>query len=192
MTAVGIESARPVSTNGGATPPTDGEAATRPVARKRTPYGGYGRDVVDRVRCLVVETETPIPDIAAEVGTAASTVRNWIRRYDWPRPPGAPPLTGARKAFDPETRRAGLTVRLYRAVGRQLKRLEASDRAENDALAEKDARTLGVLAKTLGTLKALERDDGAGTQGPGPVDRDELNADLARRITRWAEGREGR
>ena len=58
-------------------------------------------------------------------------------------------------------------------------------------LEEKDVRVLGLMAKTLGTLMALDRDDGAKLRDAEPVDRDELNADLARRIARWAEGGEG-
>ncbi len=56
---------------------------------------------------------------------------------------------------------------------------------------EKDARTLGTLTRTLDMLMALERDNGTTADKPEAVNRDELNAELSRRITRWAEGGDG-
>ena len=52
---------------------------------------------------------------------------------------------------------------------------------------EKDARTLAVLARTLETLIALDRDDGAKTAKPEFVDRGDYRAELARKIAEWAE-----
>lgn len=174
----GADAARGVGPAGGA------------AVRRLPPRGGYGLDKIEAVRRLVVDTDLPITEIAEQAGIAASTVRNWIQRYGWPRPASAPPLTAPRDPFDPAVRRARLTVRLYRAVGRELKRLERRTRAKNEQLAEKDARTLGILAKTLATLTELDRDDGAKVREPETVDRDQIDADLAERIARWAEGGE--
>jgi hypothetical protein len=81
-------------------------------------------------------------------------------------------------------------MRFYRACERQLALVERKLRRPRAEMEEKDVRALGLLAKTLGTLMALDRDDGAKLKDAEPVDRDKLNAELARRIARWAEGRE--
>lgn len=80
--------------------------------------------------------------------------------------------------------------RLIRAVDRQIAKIETRVCKKGATVDEKDARTLGTLAKTLQTLIALDRDAGAQPDQPEPADRDKLDADLAARIKRWAEGRE--
>jgi hypothetical protein len=81
--------------------------------------------------------------------------------------------------------------RLVCAVDRQIDMIEARLKDPKAELEERDARMLGALAKTLQTLMALDGDDGAKPHAPEPVDRADLNAELARRITHWAEGRKG-
>lgn len=158
--------------------------------RRKPPVGGYTIEIIERVRALVVRTNLPLVDIAAESGVSPSTIKNWVRRYGWPRPDGAPPLSGPRVEFDPAVRRARLAVRLYRVLGRQLTGLERRARDDGGERAEKDARTLGVLAKTLETLMELDRDDGAKVREPEPVDRGYLRLELARKIAAWAEEEE--
>lgn len=152
-------------------------------------------------RRLVEETTLPQAVIAQQLGLKETTLSTRKKREEWaPRPLGAPEAFladggrarwfGVEKADKAAVRRTRLTGRLYRTFARQIADLEA--RAFNPKIKteEKDARTLGTLARTLATLMALER-DGATAKEPERVDRGKLNAELARRIARWAEGRTG-
>ena len=47
-------------------------------------------EIVERARVLVTTTTRPLDDIAAEVGVTVRTLRNWIKKHGWRRPPGAP------------------------------------------------------------------------------------------------------
>lgn len=143
--------------------------------------------VVAAVGELVTGTSLALGEIARQTGVSESTVKNWLVKRNWRRPAEAPQLR-ARGPGDHSVRRARLQTRLYRVLGRQLDAIEARARREDSETIEKDARTLGVLAKTLETLNALGRDDGARMTEPEFADRDELDAALAERIKRWAEG----
>jgi hypothetical protein len=105
------------------------------------------------------------------------------------RPHGAPPLQGPRRRPGIADRQREYVARLHHAFGRQLAQLEKRAKEERGQALEKDARSLGVLAKTLETLIELDR-DGAKVGEPEPPDRDveELDADLAARIEAWAAG----
>ena len=94
---------------------------------------------------------------------------------------------GPGAAANPEKRRTRMIDRLYRVFDRQTSDLEARAARPDTTTDEKDARALSVLAKTLETLIALDRDDGAKTAEPEPADRERYNAELARRIKEWAE-----
>ena len=153
----------------------------RPVRR-------YPDETVAAVRRLVEGSALPISAIAEQSGVGASTIGNWARNGNWRRPKDAPELQGRRNPFDFTARRGLLMTRLYRAFGRQLAGLEARAMEANDETAEKDARMLSVLAKTLETLTDLDRDgDGTQTKKPEPPKRADLRLELARRIAAWAE-----
>ena len=47
-------------------------------------------EVVERARVLVTTTTRHLDDIAAELRVTVRTLRNWIKKYGWQRPPGAP------------------------------------------------------------------------------------------------------
>jgi hypothetical protein len=143
-------------------------------------------EVVAAVRDLVTGTPLPLSGIARQTGVSESTVKNWLAKHNWQRPAEAPRLR-SRGVGDHSVRRARLQTRLYRVLSRQLDAIEARARREDGETIEKDARTLGVLAKTLETLNALGRDDGARMTEPEFADRDELDAALAKRIKHWAE-----
>jgi hypothetical protein len=143
--------------------------------------------VVERVRDLVTGTTLPLGEIARRIGISHTTVGNWTRHAGWRRPTGAPALL-TRATGDFALRRERLLMRLYRVLARQLDGIEQRARGEDGGAIEKDARTLGVLAKTLETLIALGRDDGASRMEPEFAERDEMDAALAERITRWAKG----
>jgi hypothetical protein len=171
-------------------------APPAPPARPARPNGaganGYDGAVVARARRLVEGTARPQADIGAELGVPASTISMWKRVYAWKRPadaPPPPPNAGTRRdpAVIAAARRARLVKRLFRAFDRQLLDVEARLKAADRDSEDKDARVLGTLARTLGTLIALERGDGAAATEPEPIDRERLRADLARRINAWAE-----
>ena len=155
-------------------------------------------DVWAEARRLVEETKLPQGVIARELGLSPTTLSARKNREGWTRPPGAPEaflLSGGRQRWSgvekPDkaaARRTRLTGRLYRAFERQIADVEARAFNPKTKTEEKDARTLGTLARTLATLMALDRDDGATAKEPERVDRGKLNAELARRIARWAEG----
>jgi hypothetical protein len=175
--------AAPSRSNGGNG--ADGETLPAPgvtaAPRLHAPPGGYGDEVIERVRQLVVGTTMPLTAIAAAIGISPAAVRKWIGRYGWVRPEGAPVIPG-RPAMDLERRRSLLAVRLYQAVSRQLSGLEVRARGRNHELDEKDARMLGVLARTLTTLAELDEDGGAARPDPDGVDPDQIRARLAQRL----------
>lgn len=177
--------------NGHRPPPPSHDPPAPEVGRRRAPHGGYGLDTVEAVRQLVVSTALPLTAIAGRCGIGDTTVKNWVTRYGWKRPADAPPLGAPKPEFDPALRRERLRLRLYRALGRQLTGLERRARDDGNERAEKDARTLAVLAKTLETLHQLDPEAGATVNRTETASRDELDADLAERIARWAAGGEG-
>ncbi len=137
-------------------------------------------------------TTLSLYEIARRMDIAASTLSKWKAEEHWVRPDGAPtqPHFGGKappRKQTPEERSRDMIGKLYRVFVRQAGDLEARAARPGATTEEKDARTLSVLAKTLETLIALDRDDGAKTAEPEPADRDRLNADLARRIKEWAE-----
>lgn len=164
-----------------------GPVVTMPRGRRGPPLRAYPIETIERVKALVTGTAMTVEAIAREVGVSVSTVRRWMRIYDWERPLVPPRRRKPPTRAEAGDRRQELASRVYRNLGRQLGHLEKRLKAASGESAEKDARTLGVLAKTLLTLKELDR-DGAKVGEPEPMDRDELDADLADRITRWARG----
>ncbi|HVY20461.1 MAG TPA: hypothetical protein VHA70_10335 [Bauldia sp.] len=145
---------------------------------------------VAEARRMVEGTTLSQHAIAQQLRVSDSTVSLWKKRWGWMRPEGspvAPPeFAGRDTAKAAEKRRDVLVGRLYRVFDRQL--MDVESRAA-DAVAvteEKDARTLGTLARTLGTLIALEaggeREDGAPADEPERYDPDEVRARLAARL----------
>jgi transposase-like protein len=143
-------------------------------------------------------TTLSLREIAQRLDIAASTLSRWKAEENWTRPAGAPVRpafsgNGPGKTVSPEARRIRMIGRLYRVFDRQTADLEARAVRPGGTTDEKDARTLSVLAKTLETLIALDRDDGAKATKPESVDRADYRAELARTLSRWAEegGRSG-
>lgn len=167
-----------------------GPVVTLPRGRRGPPLRAYPIEMVEWVKALVTGTDMTREEIAEETGVSAGTVRRWTRIYDWERPLLPPPRPRKAPAkTEPGDRRQQLASRVYRNLARQLGHLEKRLNIGSRESAEKDARTLGVLAKTLLTLKELDR-DGAKVGEPERTDRDveELDADLAARIEAWAAG----
>jgi hypothetical protein len=172
--------------NGAAGPPQPASPQLSPPA----PRAGnvYDDAVIAAARKLVEETTLTQTAIAAEIGVAPPTVGWWKRRAGWVRPPGAPTGPNPVPREVRSARRARLMLdRLYRVFGRGLTALETRVGRDEDGL-EKDARALASLAKTLETLKALDRDDGAKHPDSDGVDPDEIRARLARKLFAMGQG----
>ena len=160
---------------------------------------GHDASLLLTARKLVEETTLSQATIAGQLGLSTTVLSRLKKQEGWVRPDGAPTgpkygQGGWRTLTDPaqvSRRRLRLIARLYLACEHQLKAVEARLAGEPAAVEEKDVRVLGLIARTLETLMALERDDGAKAKAAEPVDREELNAELARRIKRWAGGGEG-
>ncbi|MCE1235081.1 MAG: hypothetical protein LWW93_01870 [Hyphomicrobiales bacterium] len=117
--------------------------------------------------------------IARAYGITPERIWRRARRESWPSRRGDGRDAGRRpEPLD----RATLVARLFRAVERQIAEVERRfDGASPPSLEEKDARTLGALARTLELLIGLEKQAGRDAPEPEP-DIDEFRRDLARRL----------
>lgn len=171
---------------------SESAAASAPPADRAGTGNGYDPAVVAEARKLIETTTLSQTQIGDKLGLPRSTVNTWQRAHAWLRPPGAPTQPASLWAANqarargpgnhPDRRAQRLINRLYRACGGQIGLIETRLKKAKDALEEKDARALATLARTLQTLMALERDDGAKRTDPEAVDPDEIRARLARRL----------
>jgi hypothetical protein len=194
----------------GARPP-NGHACSDPAgAEEEAELDEAGRGVRDRptpgitalkrdpprlaaLRREVEETTLSNAEIAKRFGLARGSLHRLAAERGWQRPEGAPVASRRTRPAGPRLARTiddgeAVTARLLRVVDRQIGTIDRRLRGKGTMIDEKDARLLVHLAKTLQTIMALGRDGGAGTKEP--ADRGEPDADLARRIALWAEGRE--
>jgi hypothetical protein len=150
----------------GAAPTDVAPAAGPPWAEIRAAYEG---------------STLTVAAIAEAYGVALAAIRARIRRENWPRRRRSTAGPAERRPAEPLDRTV-LVERLFRAIDRQIAEIER--RFDGDAppsLEEKDARTLGALARTLELLIGLERETGRPTDEAEP-DLDEFRLDLARRL----------
>lgn len=149
---------------------------------------------VAAARRLVEGTTLAQKEIARQVRISARTLSDWKCDGGWTRPEGAPEAPDVGRAQNGAERAAArkekLVSRLFRVFDRQLMDIESRARQPGAATEEKDARTLGTLARTLGTLMALGR--GGGDQPDDPeaeaVDPDDIRAKIAQRLFGVAKG----
>jgi hypothetical protein len=181
--------------------PEAGDALPPHLPRGLTNHAGTARRLLTRSQLGAVMGETrrlyegtthSLHEIARRVDALVGTVSHWGIKYHWVRPEGAPVKSARfrrrpRAPLTAHARRAVMVQRLYGVFDRQTSDLEARAVDPLGRTDEKDARTLSVLARTLETLIALDRDDGASSDTPEPADREKFNAELADRIRRWAE-----
>jgi hypothetical protein len=145
------------------------------------------------LRREIEETTLSNAEIAKRFGLAPGSLHRLAVESGWRRPEGAPVASRRTRPTGPRLARTiddgeAVTARLLRVVDRQIHTIDTRLRRKGAMIDEKDARLLVHLAKTLQTIMALGRDGGAGTKEP--AERDQVDADLARRIALWAEGRE--
>ena len=180
-----------------------------PALRKNIPP-----DIVAEARRLYEKTLTPMDDIAAMMGVCRSTLENRVRQWKWKKRAAsgtavdiaravrgtvAATMTKAPKLPMPDETRLALAERIVRvveeqidAVGRVVERLGPAD----DAEAERSARTLASLTRSMREIAALITPD---TKQPDeadddsvPLDLDELRNELARRLHALIDAREAR
>lgn len=131
------------------------------------------------IRAAYEGSDLAVGAIARAYAVTSERIWRRARREAW-----ASRRAGARPAGKPTAPidRATLVARLFGAVERQIAEIEHRfDGAEPPSLEEKDARTLGALARTLELLIGLEKQAGRAADEPEP-DIDAFRRDLARRL----------
>ncbi len=151
------------SPDGGGSPSADPATSTPPWSEIRAAYEG---------------SDLAVGALAQAYGVSTDKIRGRAKRGGWRR---RRPSGEAAAHAEPLDRNV-LVARLFRAVERQIAEVERRfEGAAPPSLEEKDARTLGALARTLELLIGLEKQAGRDTTEPEP-DIDEFRLDLARRL----------
>ena len=147
----------------------DPTGSAAPPPSTPTPWG--------EIRAAYEGSDLAVAAIAEAYGVSTDTIYGRAKRGKWRRrrarggPPPSEPLD-----------RKVLIARLFKAVERQIAEVEHRfEAADRPSLEEKDARTLGALARTLELLIGLEKQAGHDGHEPEP-DIDEFRLDLARRL----------
>jgi len=166
-------------------------------------------EIVAEARRLYENTLTPTQDIAAMMGICRSTLQNRVNEWKWNKRSTnrtatdfvrlvrgtvvaelTSPAEMGNSADVAADRQAALAKRILDVVERELDAVEAvlekfgpADKAE----AERSARTLASLSRTLHEIAALAKPGKATPpddpdDDPIPLDADELRRELARRI----------
>ena len=150
-------------------------------------------EIAAEAKRLYENTLTPMADIAAMMGVCRSTLDNRVREWKWKKRAAsgtavdiaravrgnvAATMTQAAKLPVSEEKRLALAERIQGVV----ERLGAAD----DAEAERTARTLASLSRTMREIAALITPDtpppNETDNDPVPLDIDELREELARRL----------
>jgi hypothetical protein len=170
-------------------------------------------EMLAEARRLYEQTRVPVDDIAAMLGIGARSFYTRLRKWDWKRrmlriPQASPPAL-ADSAPLPRTEPVAdapqptavvappvpVAERIQRAVERELHAVEqivAKLRPSTDAgEAERAARVLASLARTLQEVARLDRVPAATEQAKedddrGPDDADDFIRGLARRMDEFA------
>lgn len=122
-----------------------------------------GKAALLRARALYAQG-APLTKIAATLGLSPAAFRAMRKRENWPERGGAPNPDKPREpaeASDETLDTRALERRLVRALRREIARAESEIENAAHPGAERKARILGLLVKTLGDLRRL---GGAETQ----------------------------
>lgn len=178
-------------------------------------------EVLEEARRLYEHSRVPLLDIAAMLGICKSTLNNRVKQWGWTRraarippamsipgrqpvpeaaagPGASPPAAPPPVAGTPETR-AELIARLVARVENEISQVERlvtkarlSAATDSVAEAERAARTLAVLVRSLRELDALKREADVPEDediDDGPRDADAYRRELAATLERvLAEG----
>ena len=154
------------------------EPSTAPAAPPAAAPSAAPAPPWPEIRAAYEGSDLVVAAIAEAYGVSADAIHGRARRGGWHR---RRRRDGPAASAEPLDRNL-LIGRLFKAVERQIAEVER--RFEGSAppnLEEKDARTLGALARTLELLIGLEKQAGRDGHEPEP-DIDEFRLDLARRI----------
>lgn len=144
------------------------------------PAAGLPEPPWAEIRAAYEGSDLAVGAIARAYGINPDRIWRRARRERWSARRGAAP--GRREPAAPVDR-ATLVARLFRAVERQIAEVERRfDGTAPPSLEEKDARTLGALARTLELLIGLEKQAGRDADDEPEPDIDAFRLDLAHRL----------
>jgi hypothetical protein len=142
-----------------------------------------GKTALARARALYEANEVSLADIAKGLKLTPAAFRALRQREQWPAR-GEMPMADADEA---SLDTLALERRLVRALRREIARAESEIEQTAPPGAERKARILGLLVKTLGDLRKLNHDERAQAQKTTSDDTDTrdlatLRQALARRL----------
>ncbi|HSI42395.1 MAG TPA: hypothetical protein VLA00_17755 [Xanthobacteraceae bacterium] len=151
-------------------------------------------EAVDEARRLYEHSRVPLTRIAEGLGISRSTLNQYRRRWGWvPRGQRIPEGEAPTPPPDTRANRRALIARLAARVEREIAAVEQliaaaglQPGAGNDA--ERAARTLAVLVRTLRELAALERAEPPSEDEEEPRDADTYRRELAATLDRLLAG----
>ncbi len=140
-----------------------------------------GKAALARARRLYEAGDVPLGRIADQLHMSAAAFRALRKREQWPPRAGdAPTLkTPAPDNDDASLDTLALERRLVRALRREIARAESEIEQTAPPGAERKARILGLLVKTLGDLRKLGSAESAAAQKDGAHDTTDDGRDLA-------------
>lgn len=108
-------------------------------------------------RALFDQGRVPLPVIASTLGLTERGFRTLRQREGWPQRPKVPkPVAQPAAADDERDATAPLKARLDAAIRREIRRIERDGGKETPPGAERKARILASLVKTLADLRRLD------------------------------------
>jgi hypothetical protein len=142
-----------------------------------------GKAALARARALYDEGVTPLAKIAAALGLTPAAFRALRKRDNWPeRRAAAPKLNepATPQASDEQVDTFALERRLARALRREIARAESEIEKDAAPGAERKARVLGLLVRTLGDLRKLgQAERGESAKSAEDESHDEIPRDMA-------------
>lgn len=150
------------------------------------------------------ETDRPVKDIAREMKRSRSSFYAFVKEHNWRRRSDGHPRVAAAAPPPSEPAPEAVVDHLERTVERELDAIEKIlarlPRGDDRAMqAERAARTLASLTRTLNEVQRLRRAQAANGPTPAqtesaddddmPRDIDEFRRELARRIDAFVAGR---
>ncbi len=143
-----------------------------------------GKAALARARRLYVAGDVSLGRIAETLNMSAAAFRALRQREQWPargEPPVPAPVSARGNAPEDESSldTIALERRLVRALRREIARAESEIEQAAPPGAERKARILGLLVKTLGDLRKLGTDERAQAQKAAADESTEDPRDLA-------------
>ena len=144
-----------------------------------------GKAALARARALYMAGAMPLTKIAAGLSLSPAAFRALRKRENWPERGAAPPPPPV-EASEDSLDTIALERRLVRALRREIARAESEIENASHPGAERKARILGLLVKTLGDLRRLGAADKAQAQR-GADDRNDQDDEPPRELAALRE-----